>query len=127
MLTEVDKVRLHTADQMHLAQDGSQSFSVSSWVARLADLPFALVLDLPRTERRGSALVLRWPQEEDYVRRAPKVRDCTGGLSSPLLVRQAPPAPIFQAPSAPHLPAFALSRSRAAASGSLLPRGLLVG
>ena len=60
---------------MRLAQDRSQSFSSSSWVARLEDLPFALVLDLPLTERRVSASVLRWPEEEGYVHRALKVWD----------------------------------------------------
>eukprot|EP00170_Pyropia_yezoensis_P000740 contig_3475_g742 len=75
VLTEMDKTRLYMADQMRLAQDHSQSFSGSSWVARLEELPFALVLNLLLNERRVSASVLRWPEEEDYVRRTLKVWD----------------------------------------------------
>eukprot|EP00170_Pyropia_yezoensis_P001319 contig_5864_g1323 len=75
VFTEMDKTRLRTADQMRLAQDRFQSFSGSSWVAFLEDLPFALVLDLPLTERRVSESVLRWPEEEYNVRRALKVWD----------------------------------------------------
>eukprot|EP00170_Pyropia_yezoensis_P002283 contig_9543_g2287 len=71
----MDKTRLYTADQMRPTQDRSQSVSGSSWVAHLEDNPFARVLGLPLTERRVSASVLRWPEEEDYVRRALKVWD----------------------------------------------------
>eukprot|EP00170_Pyropia_yezoensis_P001814 contig_7743_g1818 len=73
VLTDMDQARLCTADPMRLAHDRSQSFSGSSWVARLEDPLFALVLDLPMSERRVSASVLRWPEEEDYVCRAPRV------------------------------------------------------
>lgn len=68
----MDTMRLITADQMRLAQDRSKTGFGSTWVARLENLPFPLVLDLPRTERRVLACVLRWPEREGDVRRALK-------------------------------------------------------
>lgn len=72
VLTEMDTMRLITADQMRLAQDRSKTCFGSTSVARLENLPFALVLDLPRTEGRVLACVLRWPEREGDVRRALK-------------------------------------------------------
>lgn len=75
LLTEPDKVRINEADQMRQAQDRSQSCPRSAWCTRMKDLPLALVYDFPCTKLRVSASVLRWREEEEYVRRALRVWD----------------------------------------------------